>query len=451
VKHCKMKDNGNTSKPNAAAALKVLLTDTNRWPMVARLAISFSSVGCDVAVLCPTPGHPAEKVSTVGPVYHYSGLAPLRSLQTAIEAFGPDLIVPSCDRGVEHLHQLHALARVQGAAGSRIGDLIERSLGSPEGFATISSRGELLNVARSEGVPVPSTAALNNEQDLQTWVTMHPAPWVIKADGTWGGRGVRIVRNVAEAKRAFPELAERPHPARFLQSLLLNRGRDWLLCDWRQRRRPVIAQTVIRGRPANCAVVCWKGKILAGIAVEVVRARGSVGPATVVKVVDGPKMLSAAVKIAHRLRISGFFGLDFMIEEGSDTLYLIEMNPRCTPPCSLGLGEGRNLVAALWTHLTGRPAPKPQTVVDQKVIAYFPQAEGNMQFSATLKKEEAVYLDVPQNEPALVHELLHPWVGRSLAGRLLDLACQRRSERNPIVGFAVGETPASATGYPAPL
>ena len=69
------------------------------------------------------------------------------------------------------------------------------------------------------------------------------------------------------------------------------------------------------GRPANCTVVSWKGEILAGIAVEVIEADGPMEPAIVVQVVEGREMLDAAKLIARRLQLTGFFGLDFMLEE----------------------------------------------------------------------------------------------------------------------------------------
>src|SRR5258708_34335612 len=85
-------------------------------------------------------------------------------------------------------------------------------------------------------------------------------------------------------------------------------------------------------------------------------------------------MMVAAERIAHRLGLSGFFGLDFMIEDRSDTTYLIEMNPRCTPLSHLQLGKGRDLVEALWAQVSGQPLREIPTVTKNAMIAYFPQA-----------------------------------------------------------------------------
>jgi predicted ATP-grasp superfamily ATP-dependent carboligase len=112
-------------------------------------------------------------------------------------------------------------------------------------------------------------------------------------------------------------------------------------------------------------------------------------------------MMGAARKIAHRLSLSGFFGLDFVIKEGTGAAYLIEMNPRCTPPCHLRLGIGREMIGALSEQLTGKPLSEPVSVTQNNLIAYFPQALlRNSEFLASS------YHDVPEGESELIRELL---------------------------------------------
>jgi carbamoylphosphate synthase large subunit len=429
-------------KERASGGPRILLTDTNRWPVVTRLAIAFWKRGCDVAVLCPMPGHPVQKASGVAHIFHYNGFRPLVSLKTAIDEFDPDIIVPACDRGVQHLHELYVLSQRQGSADRKISTLIERSLGSPDSFPIVSSRWGLLDVARAEGIPVPRMSAIGSLADLKRWHVESELPWVIKADGTWGGRGVRIAHNVKEAERCFLELTKPAGVAQLIKRIVLNRDRGWEVRDWKRSRPAVIAQSLINGRPANCAVVCSQGKILAGIAVEVVRAQGSTAPATLVEVVEGQEMMFAAERIAQRLGLSGFFGLDFVIENGSGATYLIEMNPRCTPPCPLPLGKGHDLVAAMWAHLVGQPLPETQSMTTKSRIAYFPQAW----MSAEECHDDLLdtsYHDVPDGDPALIHELLHPWPARSVAGQLVDFIRRKRGYRKaPAVFVMDGANPA---------
>ena len=54
------------SKDAAVSTTKVLLTDTNRWALSARLAIGLSEAGCQVSAICPKPGHPLLKTRAFG-------------------------------------------------------------------------------------------------------------------------------------------------------------------------------------------------------------------------------------------------------------------------------------------------------------------------------------------------------------------------------------------------
>jgi hypothetical protein len=372
------------------------------------------------------PGHPVQKLNSVQRRFPYSGFDPLNSVRTAIEVFDPDVVIPSCDRGVQHLHELHSLSQSQGALGRKTAAVIERSLGSPESFPIVSSRYELLRVARSEGILVPDTIAINGSADLKPWTAETASHWVLKADGTWGGRGVRMAQTPIAAERNFLELTRRGQIFDLIKRLILNRDRGWVLLDWKQSRPKVIAQLLIEGRPANCAVVCWQGKMLAGIGVEVIMSQGPKGPAVVVQVVESVEMMLAAERIARRLRLSGFFGLDFMIENGTGATYLIEMNPRCTPPCPLPLGTGRDLPAAMWAQLAAQPVPESRSVTRKNKIAYFPQAWDSADDLLDSSPPDSIYHDIPDGEPEFIRELLHPWSERSLLGRIVDRARRRR-------------------------
>jgi hypothetical protein len=405
--------NSSESGVLGADAPRVLLTDTNRWALSARLAIAVSQAGCQVSAACAMPGHALLKTRAVHRTFRYSGLRPLESLTAAIEAVEPEVVIPCCDRSVGHLHELYARAQSQGAAGSKMAALIERSLGSPSSYPTVSSRYGLLALAREEGIRVPSTMRVNTPEELADWQEREAFPWVLKADGTWGGGGVKIVRTRDEIQKSLAQLARMFGFGRVIKRLLVNRDPFWLRSWWNRCQHAVIAQSYIEGHAANCAVVCWKGRVLAGIAVEVVSSDGLTGPASVVRIVNNPEMMFAAERIAARLGLSGLFGLDFMIDARSGAAYLIEMNPRSTPLCHLRLGHKRDMAGALWAQLAGQPDPEAPSVTQNDMIAYFPQA-----WNSKSELLESSFQDIPLEEPELIQELRRPWPDCTLLFRL---------------------------------
>ena len=331
---------------------RALLTATTRWAIPPRMAISLASAGFEVSAVCLDNGSPLQKTRAVRRTFAYSGLRPLASLIDAIEASDPQVLIPCDDRATAHLHELHAYALGLGVSGQTTVKLVESSLGRPDSYPIVSSRPSLLELARQLGLRVPATKLISSLEDLRSWGREYRFPWVLKADGTFSGAGVRVARTFREAEEAFEELSGMFSIARALTRHAVDRDPFWLrpaLARWRPK---VIVQSHIEGSPANCAALCASGEILAGISVDVVSTQGPNRPASVVRLVDRPSMMDAAQKIARRLGLSGFFGLDFMKDLHGDD-HLIELNPRCTPQCHLRLKNGRDMSGALWQDLTG--------------------------------------------------------------------------------------------------
>lgn len=376
----------------------VLLAATDRWYPTARMAMALANAGCVVDAVCPS-GHPMSMTRAVRHMREYNGLAPIMSFARAIHATNPDLVIPGDDLATWHLHELYAREKKRCAEGSRVCQLIERSLGSAENFQVVRARNAFMDVASQESIRVPQTEVIQNHDDLLNWIAKTGFPIVLKANGTSGGDGVKVVHTVEEAERAFRKLHAPPLAARALKRAVVDRD---LTLIWPSvlRRRPVVnAQTFIAGHEATSAMVCWEGKVLASLHFEVVQKMGSTGHATVMRRIDHPEMTSAAEKIARRLKLSGFHGLDFMLEDETGNAYLIEINPRTTQVGHLVFGPGHDLPAALYAAVSSQeitPAPK---ITESDTIALFPQEWKRDPASSFLI---SAYHDVPWSEPAMV-------------------------------------------------
>jgi hypothetical protein len=390
----------------------ILVVSSCWWAFPARLAMAFASIGHRVEAICPAH-HPLRKTKAVRTIYRYSALRPHQALARAIRKSDPALIVPCDDRAIAHLHALHASS--QSVA---LNAAIERSLGAPESFPIVERRADLIAVARSEGIRAPEMLRVGTEDELKAALALVGLPAVLKVDGTWGGLGVKIVHSVGEAIKTLKVLSQPVGPARAVKRLVVDRDPFSILPAVAGASPVVNVQRFIEGTPANSAVACWNGEVLASISVAAMRTRGAQGASTVVRVIDHPEMIEVGVKLIRRLRLSGFCGFDFLLEAGTSAAHLIEMNARTTPISHLALSEGRNLVTALATRLDGITAICPTPSIAQDVVAFFPQAWLLEPGSELLYSG---YHDIPWGEQALVRELMKlPWPERGFLARLLS-------------------------------
>jgi hypothetical protein len=379
-------------------APNVLLAATDRWYPTARLGVALAKAGCNVEAVCPS-NHPFGLTQALRRMYWYNGLSPLSSVRDAVCGSCPDLILPADDLATWHLHELHKRESKRGSAGQQICKLIERSLGAAESFAVVRARNAVMQVAQEEGVRVPDTAVIQSTSELHEWIARTGFPTVLKANGTSGGDGVRVVNTVREAERAFYKLQAPPLLARALKHAVIDRDLTLLRPSFLRRTPVVNAQSFVAGHEATSALFCWEGKVLASLHFEVLEKSRLTGHATVVRWSDHPEMSDAAEKIARRLKLSGFYGLDFMIETKSDEAYLIEINPRATQVGHLALGEGRDLSAALYSAVSKKTVEATPKVTENDTIALFPQEWKRDPQSPYLL---SAYHDVPWQQPGIV-------------------------------------------------
>jgi hypothetical protein len=353
--------------------------------------------GAQVSLLAPR-NHPGRVLDCFVHRMVYRALAPRRSLEAALLRVRPDLVIPCDERTVRDLHQLHRQTRHRDL---RL--LIEASLGPADEFPVVTSRADFLALARRLGVRVPPSMALPSIQALDSWIAQHPVPFVLKADGSWSGFGVRIISNAAEAKAAFARMTRRASGRLALREFLLE-GNNFALRSWALAERPALSvQGYIDGWPANIGVACWQGQVLAATCVESVATVSATGPSTVARIIDNPEMMQAACRIVEALRLTGVIGLDFMIEAATGFAYLIEINPRNTPICAVRLGPGHNLAEALVARLADRPVRQKLSRTERDIVAFFPDTwmqDPSNQFL------HSGYHDVPWEQPALVRILM---------------------------------------------
>jgi hypothetical protein len=376
----------------------VLIATTSRWFPTARMAMALAGAGCLVDAVCPS-GHPLGRMRAVRRVYAYRGLTPISSFAGAIAAARPDLIVPGDDLATSQLHDLHTRERRRGKAGLSVCELIERSLGAPESFPVVYARAPFIDMAREQGIRAPQTEIVKDLDGLRKWVARVGLPTVLKADGTSGGEGVRVANTVEEAERAFRVLEAPPLMARAIKRALVDQDKSLVWPSLLRRRSMVNVQVLVAGHEATTTVACWKGTVLATLHFEVVNKRSSVGPSSVLRLIENAEMSAAAEKMVRRLGLSGIHGFDFMLEAETGNAHLIEINPRATQVGHLALGAGHDLPAALYSAVSGEPFLAAPKMTEKDTVTLFPQEWMRDPASPFLASG---YHDVPWEEPELL-------------------------------------------------
>lgn len=383
--------------------MRVLLSTTVDWPSAARLAGAFAATGATVDALFPR-GHVMAHSRYLARRRIYHPLAPLTSLEAALDACQPDLVVPCDDRAVSHLLAVHAGGHAA---------CIERSLGTVASYPDLLSRDRFIAAARSLGIAAPEMRAVTNLAELEQRLEYFGFPAVLKLDGSWGGDGVSVVHNREEARAAFERLSRPRSRVRGLLRSVLRKDLHFLRDALRGVDKTVITvQRFVAGRPATSAFACRDGKVLAALHVDVVETVRANGAASVVRSTESAQMDEIAASIALRFGLSGLQGLDYM-RDSSGGVHLIEMNPRATQICALAMGPGLDLPAALMGA-----AARPR-MAGQGLVALFPQEWRRDPTSAWLR---SAYLDAPWDDPAVLRALLTPGETPPLPEQMADAA-----------------------------
>jgi hypothetical protein len=161
-----------------------------------------------------------------------------------------------------------------------------------------------------------------------------------------------------------------------------------------------------------------RGALLGLVSVEVLCSQGPTGASTVVHLIDDPEIEHIARCLVGKLGLSGFHGLDFMLEEGSGLPYLIELNARCTQLGHLILPQRGDLAGVLAAAWGASGPPRQDLPIDRGTIAFFPQA---LAWNPDSPHMQQCHHDVPWSEPALVRELLRdPWPERQWLSRVYN-------------------------------
>lgn len=372
---------------------RALVLSSFGWPSIVRLSHALRQAGFNVGVVLPKERQRALHGSITQ--FGFRRLSASAALtEYALELWSPDLLVPCDEPALKNLLTLSRRGARHPADGHRRS--VASFIGGPDVLAIAGQKSKLVALAAAEGLAVPITREIGSARDLQIALRSCAYPAVLKLDWTWGGNGVKVCPDADEAMRAYHRFT-RPPWLSFLSR-----------ADRSQSVEPdatITLQHFIPGLPANRAVACHDGEVLAGVSVEVVQSTGQTGTATVVRIIDHPQMAETAAHLVRRLRLSGLHGFDFILENGTNRAVLLEINARATPICHFAFSPDTDMCGALFAKLAGKPRRDVASAVPPNLIAMFPQELWRDPVSPYLI---SAYHDVPWDEPEFVMNNLVP-------------------------------------------
>lgn len=375
---------------------RLLVVSANRWSTAGQIASALVLAGFEVAVVCPVDS-PVYQLRKLLARFPYRSWISSASIKFAIAKWSPDILVVADDVAAQTLRSLYFEAsQKQSELNSiKLMELLEFSFGDPHSFEIAQSKSEILSLAASLGITCPKTTVLAGGSGFAAKETGITFPVVVKTDDAWGGLGVRVVNDQPALRAALAELSL-PYNLPEKLKRVFGRMLRMRLSRWTfGQPRKISVQQYVAGRPCTRAVVCWKGKVLAGITVDVLATLHEFGPAAIVKVVHRPDVTAAAEKIVEKLGLSGFLGFDFILDAANNSWFL-EMNPRTTPICHICANNG-DLAGSFFFQVTGVRPKATYCRVNQAAFTLFPyETRRVMQMMPDLPSEKGAPNDEPE-------------------------------------------------------
>ncbi len=412
--------------PLSAGTLSVLIHATTWWPQSARLAMRLRDEGALVYALAP-PVHPLFLVSHLCGQYAYEPSEIKQSLIRAIESSRAQVIVPTDDRAVWQLHDL-------AASHPEFRPLIERSLGESSWYPIMRSRRRLLELAESLGIACPATMLIENREELARAAKSQGFPLVLKRDGTYSGLGVVVADSARPLMQGYRGMLGKNSSLRRWKSYLLDSDPCARFVPETLPASEITLQEYVPGTPANALFACKQGRVVASMQVRSICSTSATGAALVVERMHDERILEAGKKLAAKLHVSGFFGLDFILAAETGAPYLLELNPRATQLGHLALdpdgaaGVASNGYATLAEAMCRTWTQTPQTrqtagalrspfaaatsgagfserTEYNSLIAFYPQS---LMLGPESEILVSAWLDRPVGEPLLLEDLTRP-------------------------------------------
>jgi carbamoyl-phosphate synthase large subunit len=383
--------------------------DSQRWGS-ARLLKALDAAGFDVAALCASD-NPLAKTRYLRKHFPLRDVLSSRHFESrlahAIEVWKPELIVPADERVVACLHALirKALAGDATCLSEAALTIVIDSFGDPEQFDATLLKSSTLQLATKLGLRVPDGRTVSSVDAARSAAEQIGFPVYVKSSFSWAGQGVCFCRNASEVAAAVTRAAQ-PRSWMRLRTMI----KRVMHRDWYPTETAIDVQRSIKGTPAMFCAVAIQGRMVAGFAGITQQTCAANGPSSIVWIGADAEMERMSEIMVRTLGATGFVAFDFMIDDATGDIYLLECNPRPIPVCHLGSRIGVDLCVALKAELAGESRTASEHIIGE-TITLFPQE--------WLRNPVGIartgnYVDIPLDDPPLLRAMVDAFDGAAL-------------------------------------
>ena len=348
------------------------------WYAIARLPRVLASAGCEVHAFCAAD-HALASTRFVDAVH-----AAPRALPAFVDAFR--------DHVVEHGRRYCWIVVADDPLLAAIGDHPERTwleswypvAPSSDAARLLASKAEFALAAERAGSPIPASRVCSTFAEVEAAAAELGYPLVLKQSLSCAGFGVRAAHGPAELAAGFHELA---------------------------RALPLVAQRVVRG-PIGSTMGLWnQGRPICWMSAYKVRTMfGPFGPSSARQFIHHDDAEPLVTQLGAMTGYHGLGALDWVRDEASDRLQVIEFNARPVPALHLGPLAGIDFAKSIEAMLSGsnevqRPPPLP---AGGPVVSMFPEdcfralLAGELRALLQWVPRRGTFNDIPWDDPRLL-------------------------------------------------
>ena len=353
---------------------------------------ALAHAGFEVTLLAPAGAlvHRSRFVARAGTLPDGADVhAWIFSFVAAVRAARPTIVIPGDEMTLQLLQLIAATPppELRPDVALELADLITRSLGPRQFYQVGADKGALQPFLERVGIPVPPYAVVQSAAEAEQAAHALGPQTVVKPVKGSGGHGVSFCDTPRAAGEAFRRALE-PRPGQ----------------PGRAVRPPVLVQRRVIGMMIPRTSVAYQGVELGGFARERLQAVGPKRGASVVRYKSDPQLAALSRTLARALEITGFFAMEYCVEQASGKAYAIDFSRRLAPSHHTGRLVGVDLCAALAAALRGEVSePRELPEGFDRIMACFPQEYWRDPLSPALNQYPT---DAPWDDPGLLQALL---------------------------------------------